>query len=170
MIILRICLHASSYLYTFLQISVILRHTCQFSCAKGRTFFKTNLRVLRTKLDFARLLRSLNFGYKFYTYCRTKNEKKKIRVCRDTLIACRWRNPWVSHRLLKYDIQWSTNQLISRPCPKQCTLFRSLYLCNAKNIAIFRYGYHLHLPCIKSDNLHTQQIWIWTEQYCRHFH
>ena len=100
------------------------------------------------KIDFARLLRSLNFGYKFYTYCRTKNERKKIRVCRYTLIACRWRNPWVSHRFLKYNTQWLTDQLISRPCPKQCTLFRSLYLYNAKNITIFRYGRCIiYAPC-----------------------
>ena len=34
-----------------------------------------------------------------------------------------------------------SSDITARPCPKQCTLFRSLYLYNAKNITIFRYGW-----------------------------
>lgn len=134
------------------------------------------------KIDFAKLLRSLNFGCKFYTHCRTKNERKKIRVCRYSLIACRWRNPWVSHCFLKYDIKWLTNQLISRHvhAPNSahyfvhCTyIMRKISQYLGMGGALFTpcfTQHHLHLPCIKSDNLHTQQIWIWTEQNRRHFH
>ena len=81
MTILHICHHLLNC-STFLQI--ILGHTCQFGQAKEQTFLKTNLRVLKTttttRKGFARLLRSLNFKFIFYTYCRTKNDRTKIPI------------------------------------------------------------------------------------------
>ena len=82
MTILHICRHLLNC-STFLQI--ILGHTCQFGQAKEQTFLKTNSHVLKTinnnkKKGFARLLRSLNFKFIFYTYCRTKNNRTKIPI------------------------------------------------------------------------------------------
>ena len=42
---------------------------------------KADIRVFRRrKICFAKLLTSLNFGYIVCTYCRTKNDNKKIRI------------------------------------------------------------------------------------------
>ena len=56
--ILRICRRLVNY-STFFQI--VLCHTCQFGRAIGGSFLAGNLRVLKTKKRFARLLAILNF-------------------------------------------------------------------------------------------------------------
>ena len=71
--ILCIFLHLVNY-STFLKI--ILRHTCQFGRAIGRTFACLE----DEKYALQNLLTSLNFGYVVCTYCRTKKDNKKIRI------------------------------------------------------------------------------------------
>ena len=42
---------------------------------------RADIRVFRRrKICFAKLLTSLNFGYIVCTYCRTKNDNKRIRI------------------------------------------------------------------------------------------
>ena len=56
----------------------LLPHTCQFCCMIGWKFFLRQIHMFKKKKKgLARLLRSLNFGYIFYRYCRTKTYKEK---------------------------------------------------------------------------------------------